>query len=170
MAAREGNTNRLSLNEAEMSSIVEAGGGKYVGVLKEILGRMESIVLFVSPQTRSTLGIPMSRLTVEACASNSPNPMAPSQRQVLMTDEIGVRVILGHTPPFSLFSFPMKLLMREADSAHEILEARIRAEGIEARARQDTRIKPLLESFFQPIHCLIPISESRIDHSNLRSV
>ncbi|HXN17306.1 MAG TPA: hypothetical protein VN875_03160 [Candidatus Binatus sp.] len=55
-----------SLNEAEMSSIVEAGGGKYVGVLKEIPGRMESIVLFISPQTRSTLGIPMSRLTVEA--------------------------------------------------------------------------------------------------------
>jgi len=56
----------LHLNEAEMSSIVEAGGGKYVGVLKEIPGRMESIVLFVSPQTRSTLGIPTSRLTVEA--------------------------------------------------------------------------------------------------------
>jgi hypothetical protein len=56
----------MSLNEAEMSSIVEAGGGKYVGVLKEIPGRMESIVLFISPQTRSTLGIPMSRLTVEA--------------------------------------------------------------------------------------------------------
>lgn len=56
----------LSLNEAEISSIVETGGGKYVGVLKEIPGRMESIVLFVSPQTRSTLGIPISRLTVEA--------------------------------------------------------------------------------------------------------
>jgi hypothetical protein len=56
----------MSLNEAEMSSIVEAGGGKYVGVLKEIPGRTESIVLFISPQTRSTLGIPMSRLTVEA--------------------------------------------------------------------------------------------------------
>jgi hypothetical protein len=40
----------LSLNEAERSSIVEAGGGKYVVVLKEIPGRMESIVLFVSPQ------------------------------------------------------------------------------------------------------------------------
>jgi hypothetical protein len=49
-----------------MSAIVEAGGGKYVGVLKEIPGKMESIVLFISPQTRSTLGIPMSRLTVGA--------------------------------------------------------------------------------------------------------
>jgi len=56
----------LSSNETEMSLIIEAGGGKYVGVLKEIPGRMESIVLFVSPQTRSTLSIPMSRLTVEA--------------------------------------------------------------------------------------------------------
>jgi hypothetical protein len=56
----------LSLNEAEMFSIVEAGGGKYVGVLKEIPGRIELIVLFISPQTRSTLGIPMSRLTVAA--------------------------------------------------------------------------------------------------------
>ena len=56
----------LTLNEAEMSSIVEAGGGRYVGVLKEIPERMESIVLFISPQTKTTLGIPMSRLTVEA--------------------------------------------------------------------------------------------------------
>ncbi len=56
----------LNLNEAEVSLIVEAGGGKYVGVLKEIPGAMESIVLFISPQTRTTLGIPMSRLTAEA--------------------------------------------------------------------------------------------------------
>jgi hypothetical protein len=56
----------LNLNEAEVSLIVEAGGGKYLGVLKEIPGAMESIVLFISPQTRTTLGIPMSRLTVEA--------------------------------------------------------------------------------------------------------
>jgi hypothetical protein len=56
----------LNLNEAEVSLIVEAGGGKYVGVLKEIPGATESIVLFISPQTRTTLGVPMSRLTVEA--------------------------------------------------------------------------------------------------------
>lgn len=43
-------TTHLSLNEAERSSIVEAGGGKYIVVLKGIPGRMESIVLFVSPQ------------------------------------------------------------------------------------------------------------------------
>jgi hypothetical protein len=54
------------LSEAEMSSIVEAGGGKYVGIMNEIPGRMESIVLFISPQTKSTLGLPISGLTAEA--------------------------------------------------------------------------------------------------------
>ena len=57
-------TKRLS--DAEISSIVEAGGGRYVGVLNEIPDKMESIILFISPQTRTTLGIPMSRLTVDA--------------------------------------------------------------------------------------------------------
>jgi hypothetical protein len=56
----------MRLSEEEMSSIVEAGGGKYVGVLNEIPEKMESIILFISPQTRTTLGIPISRLTVEA--------------------------------------------------------------------------------------------------------
>jgi hypothetical protein len=56
----------MRLSEAEMSSIVEAGGGKYVGVLSEIPDKMESIILFISPQTRTTLGIPVSRLSVEA--------------------------------------------------------------------------------------------------------
>jgi hypothetical protein len=55
-----------ALSEAEMCSIVEAGGGRYVGVMNEIPGKVESIVLFTSPQTRSTLGLPSSRLTVEA--------------------------------------------------------------------------------------------------------
>ena len=56
----------LHLSEAEISTIVEAGGGRYVGVLKEIPESMESIVLFISPQTKTTLGIPILRLTVEA--------------------------------------------------------------------------------------------------------
>jgi hypothetical protein len=56
----------MRLSEAEMSSIVEAGGGKYVGVLSEIPEKMEPIILFISPQTRTTLGIPVSRLSVEA--------------------------------------------------------------------------------------------------------
>lgn len=55
-----------TVSEAEMRSIVEAGGGRYVGVMHEIPGKVESIVLFTSPQTRSTLGLPSSRLTVEA--------------------------------------------------------------------------------------------------------
>jgi len=54
------------LSDAEISSIVEAGGGRYVGVLNEIPDKMESIILFISPQTRTTLGIPMSRLTIDA--------------------------------------------------------------------------------------------------------
>jgi hypothetical protein len=56
----------VSLNEVEVSLIVQAGGGKYVGILKEIPGRLESIVLYISPQTKTTLGLPVSQLTVEA--------------------------------------------------------------------------------------------------------
>jgi hypothetical protein len=56
----------LDLGETEFSSIVAAGGGKYVGVLKEIPNKMESIVLFNSPRTRTTLGIRISSLTAEA--------------------------------------------------------------------------------------------------------
>jgi hypothetical protein len=54
------------LSEVEISSIVAAGGGRYVGVINEIPGTMESIVLFTSPQTRSTLALPSSRLTIAA--------------------------------------------------------------------------------------------------------
>ncbi|MFZ1975639.1 MAG: hypothetical protein WAU89_22535 [Candidatus Acidiferrales bacterium] len=54
------------LNEAEISSIVEAGGGRYIGVLKEVSEKTEAIVLFISRPTRSTLAIPISRLTIEA--------------------------------------------------------------------------------------------------------
>jgi hypothetical protein len=55
-----------TLSEAEVRSTVEAGGGRYVGVMNEIPGKMEAIVLFSSPQTRSTLGLTSSRLTVAA--------------------------------------------------------------------------------------------------------
>jgi hypothetical protein len=54
------------LNEAEISSVVETGGGRYLGVLKEVSQETEAIVLFISRQTRSTLAIPISRLTVQA--------------------------------------------------------------------------------------------------------
>ena len=56
----------MDLGEMEFASIVAAGGGRYVGVLKEIPNKMESVVLFSSPRTRTTLSIPISRLTVEA--------------------------------------------------------------------------------------------------------
>jgi hypothetical protein len=56
----------LCLSETEMSSIVEAGGGKYVGILKEIPEKMEPVVLFISLETKTTLGVPVSRLTAEA--------------------------------------------------------------------------------------------------------
>lgn len=59
-------TPALDLDETEISSIVAAGGGRYVGVLKEIPGKMESVVLFISPQTRTTLGLSVLSLTVEA--------------------------------------------------------------------------------------------------------
>jgi hypothetical protein len=67
MPPREGkNTVTMRLSEDEMSSIVEAGGGKYVGILMAIPDKIESIILFISPTTRTTLAIPISRLTVEA--------------------------------------------------------------------------------------------------------
>jgi len=56
----------LKLSEEELSSVVAAGGGRYVGILKEIPGKMESVILFISPRTRTTLGLTISRLTVEA--------------------------------------------------------------------------------------------------------
>jgi hypothetical protein len=56
----------LNLSETDISSVVAAGGGRYVGVLKEIPGKMEPVILFTSPRTRTTLGLPTSRLTVEA--------------------------------------------------------------------------------------------------------
>ena len=55
-----------TLRETEIRLIVEGAGGRYVGVLRDTFEGMETIVLFVSPQTRTTLSIPFSCLTVEA--------------------------------------------------------------------------------------------------------
>lgn len=63
-AARESES--LNLGEQEIALIVTAGGGRYVGLLERIPGRMDRVVLFASPQTKTTLGLPMSRLSVEA--------------------------------------------------------------------------------------------------------
>jgi hypothetical protein len=54
------------LSEAELFSVVIAGGGRYVGVLKELPGDMESLVLFSSLRTRTTLSLPLSSLTVDS--------------------------------------------------------------------------------------------------------
>jgi hypothetical protein len=62
---RDGNS-LPTLSVAEVRSIVEAGGGRYVGVMNEIRGIVESVVLFTSPRTRSTLALPSSQLTVAA--------------------------------------------------------------------------------------------------------
>ena len=66
----------IGLSETELSVIVAAGGGKYVGVLKEIPHKMESVILFNSPRTRTTLGIPISRLTEEAVREHLAEPDA----------------------------------------------------------------------------------------------
>jgi hypothetical protein len=56
----------IALGEPAFSSIVAAGRGSYVGVLKEIPDKMESLVLFNSPRTGTTLAIPIPHLTAEA--------------------------------------------------------------------------------------------------------
>jgi hypothetical protein len=53
----------MDLGEMEFACILEAGGGRYVGVLTEIPNKMESLILFNSQRTRTSLGIPTSRLT-----------------------------------------------------------------------------------------------------------
>lgn len=63
---RSSNRTGPALHESEISSIVEAGGGRYIGVLKEVNRNTEAIVLFISRQTKSTLGIPISQLTAGA--------------------------------------------------------------------------------------------------------
>ena len=57
--------------------------------------------------------------------------------------------------------------MIETNAPYKLLESRIGAEGIEARSQEDTRIKSLFIAFFEPIHGLIHIPKSRIDHGNL---
>lgn len=52
------------LTERLIAAIVAAGGGRYVGLLPAIPGTMETLVLFASQQTRTTLSLPLSRLSV----------------------------------------------------------------------------------------------------------
>jgi len=63
---RTAKTRRSHPREQQIAAIVTAGGGRYVGLLRAIPGRMETLVLFASPQTRTTLGLSISRLSVQA--------------------------------------------------------------------------------------------------------
>lgn len=56
----------MNITEQEIALIVAAGGGRYVGLLQNIPGRLEIVVLFVSPQTKTTLGLRMSRFSIAA--------------------------------------------------------------------------------------------------------
>ena len=59
---------------------------------------------------------------------------------------------------------------READPAHKVLKARIRAKRIEAGPKQDARVESLFKAYFEPIYGLIRIPERCIDYGNLRSM
>jgi len=59
---------------------------------------------------------------------------------------------------------------RDADTAHKVFKARVRAERIEARPQQDAWVQSLFVGCFEPIHGLISIPERCIDHGNLRGI
>jgi hypothetical protein len=56
---------------------------------------------------------------------------------------------------------------REANTANEIFKAGIRAKRVEAWTKQNARVKSLFVALFEPIHGLVPVTESRVDHRNL---
>lgn len=56
----------LILTEQQIACVVVAGGGRYVGLLEKIPGKMETVILFNSPKTGTTLGLRVSRFNVEA--------------------------------------------------------------------------------------------------------
>src|SRR5580700_9232493 len=58
---------------------------------------------------------------------------------------------------------------RQADATRELLKARVGPERIESRPQQNARVKSLFVSSLQPIHRLISIAKSRVDHGDLRS-
>jgi len=62
----ESGTGEPDLTEQEIALIVTTGGGRYVGLSQNIPGRMETVILFASPQTETTLGLRMSRFNVAA--------------------------------------------------------------------------------------------------------
>jgi len=87
----------LDLGETEFSSIVGAGRGRYVGVLKGIPDKMESVVLFNSPHTATTLGLPISRLTAAAVREHlAESDAAFSGAFCKMTNASAVGIIFEH--------------------------------------------------------------------------
>jgi hypothetical protein len=70
------------LTEQEIALIVTAGGGRYVGLLQNIPGRLETVILFASPQTETTLGLRMSRFNVAGSENALPNPMSCSRKRL----------------------------------------------------------------------------------------
>ena len=53
---------------------------------------------------------------------------------------------------------------------HKVLEARVGAQGIEARPQEDRRYKALGKGFLQPSHCLILLTQTCMDQGNLGSI
>lgn len=52
-----------------ISEIVRRSGGIYVGIEDLLPGQREPLVLFTSPQTYSTLALPLSQVTLENVAA-----------------------------------------------------------------------------------------------------
>jgi hypothetical protein len=87
----------LRLSEAEMSSIVEVGGGRYVGVLSEIPQKMESIILFMSPQKKNHIGHSDFALDRRGCTRATGRIQCGLHRgRFEMTNAIGAGVTLEH--------------------------------------------------------------------------
>src|SRR5271155_1831908 len=55
----------------------------------------------------------------------------------------------------------------EAEAAHEVLKAWVRAERIQAGPQQDAWVKSLFVPFLQPIHRVISVPKGCINHGNL---
>src|SRR5438874_12559195 len=56
----------------------------------------------------------------------------------------------------------------QTEAAQYILEPRVRAQRIEARSQEHTRIKSFFIAFLEPAHRLILVPESCINHGNFR--
>ena len=138
------------LTEQEIALIVTAGGGRYVGLLQNIPGRMETVILFASPQTETTLGLCMSRFNVEAVReriAESDELFAKAAANVC-----GAGVLLRYTFDDSssfhvrlseLFSEEMRLLLERLQDHHgrivSIRRATMPSQRENVRTERNTR-------------------------------